>query len=80
MNTKRLLIGCMAILGVLLGTYGIMAERSKDLEYTGMDKPQEISETVASSTASAWTSQTKLGDIVAQRPQTARIFDLVGID
>ena len=30
--------------------------------------------------ASAWTAQTTVGEVVAARPQAARIFDLVGID
>ncbi len=80
MNTKRLLIGCVAILALSLGAYEMMSRRSKNPEYTGMTKRQAMSEVVANSTASVWTNQTQIGQIVAERPQTARILELVGID
>ena len=43
-------------------------------------KQLEVMQPELHRTPPAWTSETPIGTIVAERPQTARIFELVGID
>ena len=80
MNVKLVCFGCVAIIAVSLGIYGFTSRQSKDSETAGMNEQQRKSRDVDSPAVNTWTDETKIGQIVAERPQTARIFDLVGID
>lgn len=69
----------MKVFRVALGAFAAILVASLLFVWL-LPTPQENQETTDMTVTPAWTLDTSIGEIVAARPQTARIFELVGID
>lgn len=79
----QLLVGFLAISSVLAGcspaqtTLGTQSGKEASTLNESLGGTTQLANVP---TSTAWTTETKIGTIVAERPETARVLELVGID
>lgn len=81
MNNLRTVVTGVVLLAVTLLFIWLYQKSTDNQEANEMNKSQSQATMVSKGARSyAWTLETTVGRIVADRPEAARVLDLVGID
>ena len=83
LKQHRLLAGLLTISSVLAGCSSDQTTRESQSELeasTLIEVSGEKTQMATAPTLTGWTTETSIGTIVAERPETARVLELVGID